>query len=330
MKHLVYTFLVFSIVANTYQSNAQSSSSQPKELGKVTWLRDYDKAVALAKKEQKDIFILFQEVPGCSTCRNYGQNVLSNPLMVEAIENSFIPLAIYNNKGGKDKVILDKYNEPSWNNPVVRIINAKGKNVVNRVSGDYSAKTLQKRMVEALKSYGKTIPDYLKLLGQELSATGKSKDKYFKMYCFWTGEKQLAKVDGVLSTQSGFMNGEVVKVTYNPAVVDEAALDSYAKLNSFKPVDESKTYRPASSDIHYYLRHTDYKYVPLTELQQTKINSAIGSGKRGDKFLSPKQLQWLSNITAGKIKKEKNLLNMPFEAAWDYMDKKLAVTVASR
>ena len=90
MKHLLYTFLVLSIVANTNKSNAQSNS-QPKELGKVTWLRDYDKAIALAKKEQKDVFILFQEVPGCSTCRNYGQNVLSNPLMVEAIENSFIP-----------------------------------------------------------------------------------------------------------------------------------------------------------------------------------------------------------------------------------------------
>ena len=149
MKRLLYTFLVLSIVANTNKSNAQSNS-QPKELGKVTWLRDYNKAIALAKKEQKDVFILFQEVPGCSTCRNYGQNVLSNPLMVEAIENSFIPLAIYNNKGGKDKVILDKFNEPSWNNPVVRIINTKGENVVKRVSGDYSAKTLQKRMVEAL------------------------------------------------------------------------------------------------------------------------------------------------------------------------------------
>ena len=329
MKHLLYTFLVLSIVANTNKSNAQSNS-QPKELGKVTWLRDYDKAIALAKKEQKDVFILFQEVPGCSTCRNYGQNVLSNPLMVEAIENSFIPLAIYNNKGGKDKVILDKFNEPSWNNPVVRIINTKGENVVKRVSGDYSAKTLQKRMVQALESYGNTIPDYLKLLGQELAASGKSKEKYFKMYCFWTGEKQLAKVDGVLSTQSGFMNGEVVKVTYNPAVVDEAALDSYAKSNSFKPVDESRTYRPASNDIHYYLKHTDYKYVPLTELQQTKINSAVGSGKRADKFLSPKQREWLSKITSGKIKKEKNLLNMPFNDAWDYMDKKLAVTVASR
>jgi len=282
--------------------------AQAEELGKVKWLRDYDSAIALAKKEQKDVLILFQEVPGCSTCRNYGNNVLSNPLMVEAIENSFIPLAIYNNKGGKDKVILDKFNEPTWNNPVVRIINTKGKNVVNRIGGDYSAKTLQKSMVEALESYGKDIPEYLKLLGKELAANGTSKEKFFKMYCFWTGEKQLAKVDGVLSTQSGFMNGEVVKVTYDTSIVNEKALEQYAKKHSFTPVDAKKTYRPSSSDIHYYLRHTDYKYVPLTELQQTKINSAIGSGKRGDKYLSPKQREWYSKILKGKVKKSKNLL----------------------
>ena len=52
MKHLLYTFLVFSIVTNT---NAQSNS-QPKEFGKVRWLRDYDIAITLAKKEQKDVF----------------------------------------------------------------------------------------------------------------------------------------------------------------------------------------------------------------------------------------------------------------------------------
>ena len=46
--------------------------------------------------------LLFQEVPGCSTCRNYGHNVLSHPLMVEAIESLFVPLAIFNNKEGKE------------------------------------------------------------------------------------------------------------------------------------------------------------------------------------------------------------------------------------
>jgi len=69
----------------------------------VHWYRDYDKALVVAAKEDKDVLLLFQEVPGCSTCRNYGHNVLSHPLMVEAIESLFVPLAIFNNKKKKTK-----------------------------------------------------------------------------------------------------------------------------------------------------------------------------------------------------------------------------------
>ncbi|MDG1058474.1 MAG: thioredoxin family protein [Flavobacteriaceae bacterium] len=66
---------------------AQQRIEQSEELGQVHWYRDYDKALAVAAKEDKDVLLLFQEVPGCSTCRNYGHNVLSHPLMVEAIES---------------------------------------------------------------------------------------------------------------------------------------------------------------------------------------------------------------------------------------------------
>ena len=321
--------LVVVLFVGMLSAHAQSIIKQSEELGQVRWYRDYDKALALAKKEQKDVLILFQEVPGCATCRNYGQNVLSNPLMVEGIENLFVPLAIFNNKGGKDKIILDKYNEPSWNNPVVRIVNYKGEDVVRRISSDYSGKTLHKRMLEALASYGTEVPDYFNLLGQELGANGKTREQYFKMYCFWTGEKQLGKLDGVLDTESGFMNGEVVKVTYDASVLDKKELESYAKSNSFRPVDPTGNYRPANSDIHYYLRHTDYRYVPLTTLQQTKINSAIGSGKTGDEYLSPKQREWFVGIIKGRVKKNKNLLNASFADGWNYMQKQSQIILSS-
>ena len=103
-----------------------SPQKQPIQLGKIAWYRDFDQAKTLAEKEGKAIFILFQEVPGCTTCRSYGKNVLSNPALISTIENDFIPLAIFNNKGGKDIKTLDVYKEPTWNNPVVRIVNAEG------------------------------------------------------------------------------------------------------------------------------------------------------------------------------------------------------------
>ena len=326
INRIAFLFMAFFGMVN---GNAQTIINQSKELGQVRWYRDYDQALAIAKKEQKDVLILFQEVPGCATCRNYGQNVLSNPLMVEGIENLFVPLAIFNNKGGKDKVILDKYDEPSWNNPVVRIVNYKGKDVVKRISGDYSAKTLHQRMLEALASYGIQAPGYFRLLGQELGANGKTREQYFKMYCFWTGEKQLGKLDGVLHTESGFMNGEVVKVTYDASVLDAKELESYAKNHSFRPVDPTGKYRPATNDIHYYLRHTDYRYIPLTALQQTKINSAIGSGGTGEEYLSPSQRKWFVNLIQGRAKKGKNLLDVDFTQAWGAMQKQSQMHLSS-
>ena len=167
---------------------AQQRIEQSEELGQVHWYQDYDKALAVASEEGKDVLLPFQEVPGCSTCRNYGHDVLSHPLMVEAIESLFVPLAIFNNKGGKDKKVLDQYGEPSWNNPVVRIVDEQGKDVVKRIGNDYSALTLCKRMIASLLKSKKEVPEYLTLLEQELDrlVSTKIKEKTFKVYCFWS------------------------------------------------------------------------------------------------------------------------------------------------
>jgi len=147
--HLVLLSQNFS----SFMSNETivENSRQPIELGKVTWLRHMDEAVAKSKKEAKPILILFQEVPGCMTCQRYGTLTLSYPLIVEAIETHFIPLAIYNNKKGQDAEILKYYKEPSWNNPVVRIVNADRSNLTNRLASDYSPLGLVNTMLEAFR-----------------------------------------------------------------------------------------------------------------------------------------------------------------------------------
>lgn len=309
--------LVLGVIIPIQSQERTNASKQDVELGKVSWYRDYDAATALSKKENKPVLILFQEVPGCATCRNYGNNVLSNPLLVEAIEDLFIPLVIHNNKGGKDKQILKQYNEPSWNNPVVRIVDANGKNLAPRVSGNYSAKGLYRAMTTALNTTYTEIPEYMLLLGKELTSTRNTKDQYYSMYCFWTGEKQLGATEGVLNTEAGFMNGrEVVKVTYDASELKVQELDTYAKRNKFTPVDFSKTYRPATSDEDYYLRRTDYKYLPLSNLQKTKINSALGNRKNPIVFLSPRQREWLNDLKNTSTKKEV-LFHQEFATAWN-------------
>jgi hypothetical protein len=239
---------------------------------------------------------------------------MSNPLLVEAIENEFIPLAIFNNKGGNDAKILKKYKEPSWNNPVVRIVNKNGDNLVARVASDYSAKGLYDAMVNALKKEGKPIPEYMKLLGKELSLSPSDlKERTYQMYCFWTGEKQLGSQAGVVETKAGFQGGEVVKVTYDPSEITEKSLDAYAIQNKMKPI-KSGAFRWSEKDEDYYLQHSKYKYLPLSPLQRTKINSAVGNGQNPEKYLSPKQKNWLKNGTSKTIH-----FHSKFEDAWNTM-----------
>ncbi len=167
-----------------------------------------------------------------------------------------------------------------------------------------------------VKTYAE-IPEYMNLLGKELTAVNSTKEKYYSMYCFWTGEKQLGASEGVLNTEAGFMKGrEVVKVTYDDRKVDIKELDSYAKRNNFTPIAQDNSYRPASNDEDYYLRHTVYKYLPLSNLQKTKINTALGKRKNATVYLSPRQRMWLQEIQANKVKKEV-LFNQSFASAWE-------------
>lgn len=311
-KFLPLLFCVTILSATAQQKT--NPKNQDEELGKVAWLRDYDTAIQLSAKQNKPILILFQEVPGCATCRNYGHNVLSNPLMTEAIENEFVPLAIFNNKGGNDAKILKKYGEPSWNNPVVRIVDFNGDNLVRRVASDYSAKGLYNAMITALKKYGNEIPEYMQILGKELSAVNNQKETYYSMYCFWTGEKKLGSTEGVINTEAGFMKGrEVVKVTYNPEIITDHTLTSFAKQNNMSPISKDTSYNASTKDEDYYLQHSNFKFLPLSPLQRTKINSALGNRKNAEKYLSPKQKKWLISLHASE---KKVRFNKDFADAW--------------
>lgn len=318
MKYFLSILIVFLSLQLLSQERTDKSN-QPVELGKVSWYRDYDEALKVATREKKAVLILFQEVPGCATCRNYGHNVLSHPLMVEAIENLFIPLTIFNNKGGKDRAVLNKYDEPSWNNPVVRVVNGVGWDVIPRVSGNYSVIGLYQAMEKSLKAQGKEIPEYMSLLKADLLTfnTSKIKEKYYKMYCFWSGEKHLGAKEGVLSAKAGFMDGyEVVKVTYDADEIEERTLNQYARQAQISEIADNGQYRYSDKDHLFYLRKSPYQYLPLTELQKTRINSALGSGTSPRKYLSPRQLHWLDHLTPqqGKLT---TLIDKDIEAAWD-------------
>lgn len=300
------------------------------ELGKVKWLRDLNEARIASKQSNKPILILFQEVPGCSTCKNYGNKVLSHPLIVEAIESFFIPLCIHNNKGGKDGEALQLFSEPSWNNPVVRIVNKELKPIVDRINGNYTEYGLVSKITAALISLGITVPTYLNLLEEELKAGQIGVEHTtIGMYCFWTGEKTFGKAKGVVATNAGYMNGaEVVDIFYNPNETNLNELINIGKknnsadrlysisstnLNTKIPVQKPGSFR-VDSETKYYLFNSEYKYVPMTAIQATRANSLLADGKSCETILSPRQIDWYRNLK--NKTKSRNQIGRNIIEAW--------------
>ena len=90
--------------------------------------------------------------------------MLSHPLMVEAITAEFVPVVIHNNKKGRDLEVLKRYGEPTWNNPVVRFVDGRGKDILPRKDRVWSVAGVAGRMVAALRAAKREVPGYLALL----------------------------------------------------------------------------------------------------------------------------------------------------------------------
>lgn len=297
--------------------NIAHAQNNPVELGDVHWLRDISKAQEQSKVSGKPIFVLFQEIPGCVTCQKYGAEVMSHPLIVDAIENEFIPLAIYNNKKGDDARVLSYFNEPSWNNPVARVVNANLTDVLPRLDGGYTPAVITNYLIKAMDLTNKKIPAYLDLLIKSFSESTQSVT--FGMQCFWEGESKLGALPGVIKTNPGFMDGhEVVEVEFDPRYISpeklifeagkqecsnqiyayQKHLLQYQRINS--KTKERKRFI-SDKDPQYYLKHSAFKFVPMLPIQASKINSAVAVGQSPVVYLSPRQIEIYSyfNLNAG-------------------------------
>ncbi len=193
-------------------------AKQPVEVGVVDWLRDLDDAVEKSKESGKPIFALFQEVPGCSGCKQFGKDVLSNRVVVDGIEEAFVPLLIHNNTPGRDAQVLKAFGEPAWNFQVVRFLDANTNDIIPRKDRVWETGPLVERMIETLTKAGRPIPEYLRIIEQENSE--RLQLAHFAQPCFWVGEMELGQVEGVVATQAAFMGGhEVTSVWFDPREV---------------------------------------------------------------------------------------------------------------
>lgn len=263
------------------------------EVGRIAWRTDHDEALAESRRTGKPVFLLFQEVPGCHACQVFGSEVLSHPLLVEAIESDFVPLLVRNNKPGKEAVLLERYREPSWNFPVVRFLSPEGVDLIERRDRIFTIAEMLPRMERALaKAQRKSA--ILPLVQPE---TVSPKLVALSQHCFWTGELNLGGIEGVVKTEAGWLKGaEVTLVHYDESRIAEDTLVAEAKKRScanevFRGAD-LKGYRPArESDQKRQLQGTAFANLPgLTAYQRTKLNAFARTDRnRAKTFLSPRQ-----------------------------------------
>lgn len=293
------TILLLTLAVLTSCSAGTEKNGNPVEVGKITWLRDLPTALDLSKSTGKPVFLLFQEVPGCAGCKQFGKDVLSDPAIVKSVEENFVPLLIHNNKGGKDAEVLRKYNEPAWNYQVVRFLDSSGEDLIPRKDRIWTKEALEPRIEAALKKAGKPQ-----------AANGPATKKLaICQSCFWTGEMKIGAIPGVTETEAGFIGGrEVTLVNYDPtstslrkiiaqAKSDNVATAIYLENPANLPGSKKLTgYRPAPvSDQKKQIQNTIFAQLDLTPEQATKVNAyARTNPRKALEFLTPNQRQQIN------------------------------------
>ena len=168
LQHFFFCLLAVLSCTAFYPSETsarQEPPDNPVEIGLVRWQRDFPAAIIEAGRTGKPVFLLFQEVPGCIGCRTFGREVLSHPLLVESIEDNFIPVLVYNNRsGGMDAELLARFDEPAWNFQVIRFLDRDGKDIIPRRDQIWTIAETAERMAATLEKMARPVPLYLKNL----------------------------------------------------------------------------------------------------------------------------------------------------------------------
>ncbi|MCA9522592.1 MAG: hypothetical protein KC609_16555, partial [Myxococcales bacterium] len=133
------------------------------------------------------------------------------------------------------------------------------------------------------------------------------------MYCFWTGEATVGRIDGVVGARYGFVGGrgEIVTAIYDPRrVTAQAIVRALKRQHAFYAIlardeDERRRWatelpqtpirldpaprRYVTSKHSLRTQHPMLYYVDLTELQALRLNSWAYFGGPMPDLLTPEQ-----------------------------------------
>jgi len=266
----------------------------------VAWGDDLDTAMARSAESCRPVLTLYHgpdRGPDAAA-------LTSQPLLAEAAEDLFIPLALPADDANGETAC--------------RIFDAGGRDLVAPATVMEAPGELVRMMIGALEDGDGEAPQWLRLVMAETGA-GERRMLSLAMFCYWEGEAKLGDLDGVLATRSGMMGeDEVVEVVYDPAVLGfETLVESARKMDCAsavyahtagdlalardlvgdlaKPAPE-RARMVADDQVKYALKRTPMARLPLTPLQAARINADIRLGPDPRRWLSPRQLKLLDAV----------------------------------
>jgi hypothetical protein len=293
-----------------------AAARNPAEGGRVRWTHDIEAAREAARSSGRPILVLEGVGKDCDACKTFARQALDHPIVVDAAAESFIAVAPAGRWGGAKAAAAPAADEirgaahpahPAHqaHQPAVRFVDAAGQDLAEALPVETgSAELLVRRMHDALAEAGRPVPRWLALVADEYDPPGGRRTAAFAVSCYWKGEKELGRLDGVVATRTGMVGrDEVVEVEFDPAVLDPATLTGKAKaMSCFRKVvaaGASADEAPEPADIldtsgnqqqyHLWLRKP-WHFVPLTGLQATKVNAALLYRTDPAAYLSPSQV----------------------------------------
>ena len=90
-------------------------------------------------------------------------------------------MVIRNNVPGYEKEILERFDEPTWNNPVMRFVDGKGADVIPRKDRVWTTAGVLERMQESLVAARRDVPVWLRTTAHE-TASGDVETALFAMF----------------------------------------------------------------------------------------------------------------------------------------------------
>ena len=106
-------------------------------------------------------------------------------------------------------------------------------------------------------------------------------------------------------------------VQYDSQIISREGLDRFAIEQGFFLIEPSSNFR-IDKDPQYYLKKTNYRFLPLSYAQKTIINYAIPYKENSEKYLSPKQKYWLNNKLLPEFSHPK-AYTLPMQQSWEFL-----------